>query len=111
MHLAKDCLVSFGPAVPVSGLQMSQKATVVCAEKLPLKKDCTQLLVAQFWATMSRKMIQVSETTYKLLEQKYLFQERGIIEVKAKGKMKTYLLMGKNKADRQSVAIGHLAEN
>jgi hypothetical protein len=29
-------------------------------------------LVAQFWATMSRKMrIQVSETTYKLLEDKY----------------------------------------
>ncbi|MEG4629090.1 adenylate/guanylate cyclase domain-containing protein [Microcoleus sp. AR_TQ3_B6] len=39
--------------------------------------------------------IQASETTYKLLENKYLFQERGIIEVKGKGKMKTYLLMGK----------------
>jgi hypothetical protein len=32
---------------------------------------------------------------YKLLEHKYLFQERGIIEVKGKGKMKTYLLIGK----------------
>jgi len=32
----------------------------------------------------------------------YLFQERGIIEVKGKGKMKTYLLIGKNKADHQS---------
>jgi hypothetical protein len=31
----------------------------------------------------------------KLLEHKYLFQERGIIEVKGKGKMKTYLLIGK----------------
>jgi hypothetical protein len=31
----------------------------------------------------------------KLLENKYLFQERGIIEVKGKGKMKTYLLIGK----------------
>jgi adenylate cyclase len=39
--------------------------------------------------------IQVSETTYKLLEHKYLFQERGIIEFKGKGKMKTYLLIGK----------------
>jgi hypothetical protein len=96
VHLPKDCLVSFGPAVPLSGLQMSQKAAVVCGEKSPLKKDCTQLLVAQFWATMSRKMrMQVSETTYKLLEHKYLFQERGIIEVKGKGKMKTYLLIGK----------------
>ncbi len=75
---------------------MSQKATVVYADKSPLKKDCTQLWVAPFWATMSRKMrIKVSETTYKLWEHKYLFQERGIIEVKGKGKMKTYLLIGK----------------
>ncbi|MEG3894577.1 MULTISPECIES: adenylate/guanylate cyclase domain-containing protein [unclassified Microcoleus] len=39
--------------------------------------------------------IQVSETTYKLVEHKYLFQERGTIEVKGKGGMKTYLLVGK----------------
>ncbi len=39
--------------------------------------------------------IQVSETTYKLLEHKYLLQERGTIEVKGKGGMKTYLLVGK----------------
>ncbi len=39
--------------------------------------------------------IQVSETTYKLLADKYLFQERGIIEVKGKGKMKTYILLRK----------------
>ncbi len=87
MHLAKDCLVSFGQAVSLSGLQVSQKATVVCAEKSPPKKDCTQLFVAQFWATMSRKMrIQVSGTTYKLLEHKYLFQERELFKLKAKGK-------------------------
>ena len=41
--------------------------------------------------------IQVSETTYKLLEHKYLFQERGIIDVKGKGGMRTYLLVGKKK--------------
>jgi hypothetical protein len=96
VHLAKDCRVSFGPAVSLSGLQMSQKAAVVCAEKSSPKKGCTERLVAQFGATMSRKMrIQVSETTYKLLEHTYLFQEGGIIEVKGKGKMKTYLLIGK----------------
>jgi adenylate cyclase len=38
--------------------------------------------------------IQVSETTYKLLEHKYLFEERGTIEVKGRGGMKTYLLVG-----------------
>ncbi|MEG4912400.1 adenylate/guanylate cyclase domain-containing protein [Microcoleus sp. B7-D4] len=39
--------------------------------------------------------IQVSETTYKLLEHKYVFQERGTIQVKGKGAMKTYLLIGR----------------
>lgn len=39
--------------------------------------------------------IQVSEVTYSLLKNKYLLQERGIIEVKGKGPMKTYLLLGK----------------
>jgi len=38
--------------------------------------------------------IQVSEDTYKLLEHKYLFDERGTIEVKGKGAMTTYLLIG-----------------
>ncbi len=39
--------------------------------------------------------IQVSETTYKLLEHKYLFDERGTIDIKGKGPMITYLLIGK----------------
>ena len=39
--------------------------------------------------------IQVSEVTYNLLKNKYLLQERGIIEVKGKGAMKTYLLLGR----------------
>jgi hypothetical protein len=75
-----------------------------CLRREIAAKDCTQLLVAQFWATVSRKMrIQFRENTYKLLEHKYLFQERGIIEVKGKGKMKTYLLIGK-KQGRSSVS-------
>jgi adenylate cyclase len=36
--------------------------------------------------------IQVTEDTYKLLSKKHLFAERGVIDVKGKGKMKTYLL-------------------
>lgn len=39
--------------------------------------------------------IQVSQTTYKLLRDKYLFQERGAIHVKGKGEMLTYLLTGR----------------
>lgn len=36
--------------------------------------------------------IQVTEDTYKLLSENHLFAERGLIDVKGKGKMKTYLL-------------------
>jgi len=39
--------------------------------------------------------IQVTETTYHCLKQAYLFQERGTIDVKGKGAMTTYFLIGK----------------
>lgn len=39
--------------------------------------------------------IHVSQTTYELLRDKYRFEERGVIEVKGKGKMFTYLLIGR----------------
>ncbi|CBN55490.1 MULTISPECIES: adenylate/guanylate cyclase domain-containing protein [Kamptonema] len=39
--------------------------------------------------------IQVSADTYELLRDKYLFEERGVINIKGKGEMITYLLMGK----------------
>jgi adenylate cyclase len=39
--------------------------------------------------------IQVSAATYHLLQDRYLFEERGIIQVKGKGEMTTYLLMGR----------------
>ncbi|MDJ0556211.1 MAG: adenylate/guanylate cyclase domain-containing protein [Microcoleaceae cyanobacterium MO_207.B10] len=40
--------------------------------------------------------IQVTEDTYVLLKDKYLLEERGIIPVKGKGEMSTYLLKGRN---------------
>lgn len=39
--------------------------------------------------------IQVSKATYNLLRDKFIFEARGEIEVKGKGKMATYLLIGK----------------
>lgn len=39
--------------------------------------------------------IQLTETTYKYLKDKYVCEQRGSIEVKGKGKMKVYLLKGK----------------
>lgn len=39
--------------------------------------------------------IQVSQTTYNILRDKFIFEERGEIEVKGKGKMMAYLLIGK----------------
>lgn len=42
--------------------------------------------------------IQVSPPTYELLRAKYLFEERGTIEIKGKGPMKTYLLKGRKES-------------
>lgn len=39
--------------------------------------------------------IQVTEFTYNILYDKYLFEERGTISIKGKGEMKTYFLLGK----------------
>ncbi len=36
--------------------------------------------------------IQVTQETYELLKDKFLFEERGLIEIKGKGQMKTYFL-------------------
>ncbi|MEC4982829.1 MAG: adenylate/guanylate cyclase domain-containing protein [Oscillatoria sp. PMC 1068.18] len=40
-------------------------------------------------------MIQVSATTYEILQNKYEFKEQGCIPIKGKGKMMTYILLGK----------------
>jgi len=39
--------------------------------------------------------IQVTQSTYDILQNKYLFEDRGIIQVKGKGDMNTYLLAGR----------------
>jgi class 3 adenylate cyclase len=43
--------------------------------------------------------IQVTTTTYAQLKDKFVFEERGEIEVKGKGKMTTYWLLGKQTYD------------
>lgn len=39
--------------------------------------------------------IQVTASTYERLRNKFLFEERGMVEVKGKGEMMTYLLIGR----------------
>jgi class 3 adenylate cyclase len=39
--------------------------------------------------------IQLTPATYELLQDKYMFEERGCIPVKGKGDIRTYLLMGR----------------
>ena len=41
--------------------------------------------------------IQVSSATYHKLKDKYLFEKRGVIQVKGKGEMETFLLIGQKK--------------
>jgi len=38
--------------------------------------------------------IQVTESTYQLLRGRYSFEERGVIDVKGKGEMRTWFLRG-----------------
>ncbi len=40
--------------------------------------------------------IQLSEATYKVLKDKYILEQRGMIEIKGKGRLMTYWLQGKN---------------
>ncbi|MEG4839557.1 adenylate/guanylate cyclase domain-containing protein [Microcoleus sp. B9-D4] len=49
--------------------------------------------------------IQVSHYTYKLLQDKYEFEDRGEIEIKGKGEMRTYLL-----TERKTVSDLKIAE-
>ena len=44
--------------------------------------------------------IQVTAATYERLRGKYLFAERGMVQVKGKGEMLTYLLLGKKDSHR-----------
>ncbi|MDY7008737.1 MAG: ammonium transporter [Cyanobacteriota bacterium] len=39
--------------------------------------------------------VQVTEETYQILQHKFLFMERGLIDIKGKGYMKPYILQGK----------------
>ena len=39
--------------------------------------------------------IQVTEETYRRLRHRFDFEERGSVEVKGKGALRTYLLLGR----------------
>lgn len=52
-------------------------------------------VAARMEATGFAGSIQVTDVTYKLLKNKYLFERRGVIPVKGKGEMMTYWLLQK----------------
>ena len=47
--------------------------------------------------------IQVSPSTYELLKSKYVFEERGEIDIKGKGSMRTYLLKGRKTSSKEKI--------
>ncbi|MEG3869100.1 adenylate/guanylate cyclase domain-containing protein [Microcoleus sp. AT8-B1] len=52
-------------------------------------------VAARMEATGFSGSIQVTDVTYELLKDKYMFERRGVIPVKGKGDMMTYWLLGK----------------
>ena len=48
--------------------------------------------------------IQVTEATYERLRAEYVFEERGLVEVKGKGAMRAYLLTGRRDGMRLTPA-------
>jgi hypothetical protein len=54
--------------------------------------------------------IQVSEATYRRLGDRYEFEDRGEIEVKAKSRRRAYLLMGRRTTDAASQTPHSVAE-
>jgi adenylate cyclase len=59
--------------------------------------------------------IQITEATYHYLRDKYWLEQRGLIEIKGKGEMITYLLKGKisdqHLTENQNVVVSHLRED
>ena len=48
--------------------------------------------------------VHVAETTYELLRDRFHFEERGEVDVKGLGAMRTYFLLGRSSADGESEA-------
>ncbi|NVK40514.1 MAG: HAMP domain-containing protein [Oceanospirillaceae bacterium] len=48
--------------------------------------------------------IQVTETTYRYLKDQFLFEDRGFIHVKGKGRMHTYILNGRKVPEAECVS-------
>jgi adenylate cyclase len=53
--------------------------------------------------------IQVSESTAALLREQFELEERGMVEIKGKGSMRTYLLVGQ-KQDPERVSIAAISD-
>ncbi|NER38360.1 MAG: HAMP domain-containing protein [Oscillatoria sp. SIO1A7] len=54
--------------------------------------------------------IQLTDSTYNILQNKYRFKERGVIHVKGKGDMTTYLLLGRKSDNEDKEARGQEEE-
>ncbi|MCT7948511.1 PAS domain S-box protein [Ancylothrix sp. C2] len=53
--------------------------------------------------------IHISDTTHRLLRHKYVFEKRGIIQVKGKGEMRTYFLLARQDIrDLQSIELAKI---
>jgi adenylate cyclase len=62
-------------------------------------------IAARMESTNREGRIQVPQDVYERLQEEFLFEERGDVEVKGKGVMHTWYLVGRRSADIGSVAV------
>ncbi len=53
--------------------------------------------------------VQLTEATRRLLSEPFLFEERGVVQIKGKGEMRTWFLSGRSKALPQDLAASPAA--
>ena len=113
-HMATDMIKGFDEYTKRTGSQLSIRIGIhsgsVVAGVIGTKKFIYDLwgdtvnTASRMESTAIPGRIQISDTTHALLVEHFECEERGEIEVKGKGKMRTYLL-GKQLADPTRVTI------